>query len=94
MKFQEHPLAPGDIFTRPGSDEEWIVIDAGWAGGGTGHGPHDVYPDGWRVTIKLWVGHAGEPVRYYQDGTGCFVGESMLIGIKLTGRAVRQWVRV
>jgi len=30
----------------------YLVEKAEWGGGGTGHGPHDVYPDGWQVNIR------------------------------------------
>jgi hypothetical protein len=30
----------------------WLVEEAGWGGGGTGHGPHDIYPDAWQVCVR------------------------------------------
>ncbi len=56
----------------------WVVVETATTGGGTGHGPHDVFPDGHQVTIKLLnynnkgllKGH--HSIRFYQSG--CFTG--------------------
>ena len=42
----------GDVLTIPEKGGLWVVEEAGWSGGGTGHGPHDVYPDGLHVTAR------------------------------------------
>lgn len=31
---------------------EYVVYKTAKEGGGTGHGPHDVYPDGWHVFAR------------------------------------------
>ncbi len=55
---------------------EYVVIEAKMQGGGTGHGPHDVYPDGWYVVAKRldkrrkW-NPRGEEITFYM--TGCFI---------------------
>jgi hypothetical protein len=54
---------------------EWLVIDTAMTGGGTGHGPHDVYPDGHEVTIQMLPYGTRIPdpkytIKFYQ--TGCF----------------------
>ena len=46
------------------------VVEAYLGGGGTGHGPHDVYPDGWLVTAERMDGPK-ETIRFSQSG--CFV---------------------
>lgn len=51
------------------AQEPFTVLHAGLYGGGTGHGPHDVYPDGWQVVAR---GESGRIVRFSQSG--CFVG--------------------
>lgn len=56
-------------------DAEFVVTSAGMSGGGTGHGPHDVYPDGWGVRAKRLRPDGsydpdGEQVFFYQSG--CF----------------------
>jgi hypothetical protein len=43
------------------------VIDAGYGGGGYGHGEHDVYPDGWQVLARRLDGPA-ELIEFYQSG--------------------------
>lgn len=55
---------------------EYVVIEAKMQGGGTGHGPHDVFPDGWCITAKrLKSGRKwdpnGEEITFYM--TGCFI---------------------
>jgi hypothetical protein len=40
----------GDVLEIDG--KYYVVEEAKMAGGGTGHGPHDVYPDGWQVTAS------------------------------------------
>jgi hypothetical protein len=55
---------------------EYVVIEALMQGGGTGHGPGDVYPDGWHVVAKrlddgrMW-NPDGEEIEFYM--TGCFI---------------------
>ncbi len=54
---------------------EYVVINTAHGGGGTGHGPHDVYPDGHGVTAKKlkqdgsWDDN-GLEIFFYQSG--CF----------------------
>ncbi len=54
---------------------EWVVEEARLTGGGTGHGPGDVYPDGWHITARLLRPNGtydpkGVTLQFYQDG--CF----------------------
>ncbi len=55
---------------------EYVVIEASMQGGGTGHGQHDVFPDGWHIVAKrLKPGRKwdprGEEIAFYM--TGCFI---------------------
>ena len=57
---------------------EYVVVRASMEGGGTGMGPHDVYPDGHHVTLrKLHQGGSydpsGEKVDFFQGG--CFTAQ-------------------
>jgi hypothetical protein len=52
-------------------DQEFLVLETRMAGGGHGHGPHDIYPDGWWV-IARELGARKRLVRFAQSG--CFVG--------------------
>lgn len=64
----------------------YIVTRTEMTGGGTGHGRHDVYPDGHKVTC---ISEDGEhEVSFYQ--TGCF--KNMIEKIKVGGRAKQIWV--
>jgi hypothetical protein len=50
----------------------YVVVLTTHDGGGTGHGPHDVYPSGHHVWCEKLVRDIDSPVRvdFYQ--TGCF----------------------
>jgi hypothetical protein len=53
----------------------FVVENVGMQGGGTGHGPNDIYPDGWhvearRLNEKNEYDPRGEVIEFYQ--TGCF----------------------
>ncbi len=64
----------------------YIVTSTAMTGGGTGHGPGDVYPDGHQVTCR----HADHPLlrlRFYQ--TGSFT--AMIPEIEAIGRATAEW---
>lgn len=56
---------------------EFVVEKACSDGGGTGHGPHDVFPNGWHVTARRLFADGtynarGEVITFYQSG--CFEG--------------------
>jgi hypothetical protein len=43
----------GDVLKDPKLGKgQWVVIKTRMSGGGTGHGPHDIYPDGWTLTLR------------------------------------------
>jgi hypothetical protein len=48
---------------------EFHVLHTEMSGGGTGHGPHDIFPDGHMVVAE---DSSGRRVMFYQSG--CFVG--------------------
>lgn len=52
---------------------EYVVIKTAETGGGTGHGPHDVYPDGHNVIAKKLKNGAYDPkgktISFYQSGS-------------------------
>lgn len=55
-------------------DAKFVVEQTAMTGGGTGHGPHDVYPDGWQVTARRLTDEGnydpnGESVYFYQSGS-------------------------
>jgi hypothetical protein len=61
---------------------EYVVVNTALTGGGTGMGPHDIYPDGWHVTAKKLKNgeydNDGLTIEFYQSG--CF--NAMLPDIK------------
>lgn len=66
---------------------EYIVVKTVMDGGGTGHGPHDLYPDGHHVYCERT--HDRMKIDFYQ--TGCFT--AMITDIEPHARAVRRWVK-
>lgn len=65
---------------------KYIVISTSSKGGGTGHGPHDVYPDGWNVVCQSECG--AHEVSFYQSG--CFT--AMITNILPIGKATVKLV--
>lgn len=65
----------------------YVVTKTQYAGGGTGHGAHDVYPDGWEVTCVNTDDNT-TIVSFYQ--TGSFT--AMIEDIKPIGKAKLKWV--
>lgn len=63
----------------------YIVSHVAKNGGGTGMGPHDVYPDGHHVYCERTSD--GLKVDFYQ--TGCFT--AMIPSIPVIGKAEKQW---
>lgn len=63
-----------ELFAR----SAWLVVHACWEGGGTGHGPHDIYFDGWLVTVGR-LDAAGrltdDRLNFYVRHSGSFVEE-------------------
>lgn len=67
---------------------DFIVVDTSFEGGGTGHGPHDVYPDGHRVYCKKLKNGKydknGVEVNFYQSG----YFTAMITDIKVNSKMV------
>lgn len=66
---------------------KYVVTKTAMTGGGTGHGPHDVYPDGHKVTCESTDDNK-RIVSFYQSG--CFT--AMITDIKPIGKAKLSWV--
>jgi len=64
---------------------EYVVVSTEYCGGGTGMGPHDVFPDGHMVIAKP-VNGRGTRVSFYQ--TGCFT--AMLENPKIIRKATKK----
>ena len=60
----------------------YVVTKTQMTGGGTGHGPHDVYPDGHHVTA-MSMEEDNAFIQFYQ--TGCFI--NMIEDVKPIGQA-------
>lgn len=73
---------------------QFVVENAQMQGGGTGHGPGDVFPDGWYVQARKLdetgsYNPNGELVQFYQSG--CFTG--LIPEVELVGKMKRIFVR-
>lgn len=52
----------------------FVVVEAKLTGGGTGHGKHDIYPDGWEITAKRLKEDGSydsdsEEIKFFQSGS-------------------------
>lgn len=70
----------------------YVVESVGMDGGGTGHGPHDVYPDGWCVQARRLkdskYDEKGRVIEFYQSG--CF--SNLLKNVSIVGKMKRTFV--
>jgi hypothetical protein len=71
----------GDLITHPKLGAgTYRVVSTAMTGGGTGHGPRDVYPDGHQLTLMREIGGfidwKQQPKQFYQSG--CFMDAYML----------------
>jgi hypothetical protein len=64
----------------------YVVYKTAMDGGGTGHGQHDVYPNGHHVFAER-LDDPSVRVDFYQSG--CFT--AMLPKLKAVAKAVRRW---
>lgn len=87
-----------DAFDETRPSATFVVTRAEAAGGGTGHGPHDIYPDGWEVVAKRLNADGsynpdGERILFYQTGQ---LGQSFtcLADAEVVGkmRKITTWV--
>ncbi len=65
----------------------YVVYKTAKDGGGTGMGPHDVYPNGHHVFCER-MDDQSVKVDFYQSG--CFT--AMITNIEPVAKAVRRWV--
>jgi hypothetical protein len=65
---------------------KYIVTKTNMDGGGTGHGPHDVYPDGHHVYC-VSADDQARKIDFYQSGSFT----AMIEDIEPIGRAELQW---
>ena len=80
-------LKKNDVFSFGKSNTLYVVTQTEMKGGGIGHGPHDVYPDGHYVTARkiLRKDTLGDKKEFYQ--TGCFFNVYPPEKITLHGKA-------
>lgn len=86
-------LKVNDVFNVPNSAKTFLVLKTQMTGGGTGHGPHDVYPDGHHVTAVEFdtdTFKVGSKKTFYQSG--CFTGMIYPEDVNLVGTAETELV--
>lgn len=70
------------------NENEFVVIRTAFDGGGTGHGPHDVYPDGHHVFCKALKNGKydknGIEINFYQSGSFTCMIENIIPIRKMT----------
>ena len=81
----------GDMIKLPKKNDPkgstWVVINAEMTGGGTGHGPHDIYPDAWHVSAMRVSENGGVLVgrpRTFTQNTNCY--NDCIDGVELVGK--------
>ena len=65
----------------------YVVYKTSYDGGGTGHGPHDVFPSGHHVFCER-LDDQSVKVDFYQSGSFT----AMLPDLQPVAKAVRRWV--
>lgn len=81
--------------TRAGA--KFVVETAGMEGGGTGHGPNDVYGDGWHVRARRLQTNGeydpnGEIIEFYTNGSfNCVIPPK---DIRVVGKMQMWFVKV
>jgi len=92
MRYEK--LKEGDVIVltaehAPLPIGRYVVAKTAFEGGGTGHGPGDIYPDGHHVYCETLTG-LHRKISFYQSG--CFT--NMIEYIKPVGKAKRTWKEV
>lgn len=88
MRFYDKPSG-GETKASAGDVGNYVVVDARQTGGGTGHGPHDVYPDGWYITARQLLesgsyNSKGRRISFYQSGCFTVMHERVSVIRKMT----------
>lgn len=90
-------LKVGDVFRSDKLPKgDYVVEETAMTGGGTGHGPYDIYPDGHRVTARRLnrdgtYNSRNRQVEFYQ--TGSFSGMIEPKHIERVGLMKRTFVK-
>ena len=73
---------------------EYVVVRAELEGGGTGHGPHDIFPGGWHITARMLQEDGSydpkmDVIEFYQSG--CFT--NMKEEVKIIDKMEQTYIR-
>lgn len=87
-------LQEGDVILleekhNAGAVGKYVVYKTAMEGGGTGHGPNDVYPDGHRVYCESLY-NSNARISFYQ--TGSFMNMIKPGEIMPIAKAKRSWI--
>ena len=88
-KLTEHLVVLGSSLDSAigGLAGYYLVTKAFEDGSGVGHGPHDSYPDGWKVVCER-LSSPNQEVSFYQ--TGSFT--AMILKLPTIGKAQKKWI--
>jgi hypothetical protein len=107
-KHREHKIGFLSYYTRKGKSisdtvdvaafdrsrglAKFVVEKTAMEGGGTGHGPNDIYPDGWhvfarRLSVENTYDPKGELINFYQSG--CF--NSLVKDVEVVGKMNKKY---
>lgn len=83
------------VYDRSRGEARFVVEQARLEGGDQGHGPGDIYPDGWHIAARrLWrdgsYADDGEVIKFYLSG--CFTNQLRPEQVAVVGRMKKQYV--
>lgn len=92
-KEAEYETVELSAYDESRSSARFVVERAELDGGGTGHGPHDIFPDGWYIKARRLNDDGtynpnGELIQFYQSG--CFTG--LIPEVELVGKMKQIFV--
>ncbi len=87
-------LVDYSAFDESRKEALYVVEHAEISGGGTGHGPHDVFPDGWLVQARklnpdTTYNPKEELIEFYQSG--CFT--DLIKTVEVVGKMEKTFVK-
>ena len=95
-KPSEYETVNLGAYDKSRGESLFVVEKAQMQGGGTGHGPHDIYPDGWYVEARRLnednsYNPDGELIKFYQSGCfNCLIPE---VEVEIVGKMKQIFIK-